>query len=61
MPLQTKDLFENATHIAETRISDARAEQTALFWEMVRAAARALFGKDRRNGVPPRALSDRKA
>ena len=54
MPIKNKDLFENATQIAETRIRHARAEQTALFWEMVRAAARALFGKDRRNGVPPR-------
>ncbi|WP_413717017.1 hypothetical protein [Silicimonas sp. MF1-12-2] len=54
MPLQTKDLFENATHIAETRISHARAEQTALFWEMVRAAARAPFGKDRTTIEPAR-------
>ena len=54
MPLQTKDLFENATHIAETRISHARSEQSALFWDMVRASARVILGKDRTNAEPAR-------
>ena len=61
MPLKNKDLFDNATQIAETWIRQARAEQSALFWDMVRATARALLGKDRRNDVPTRVLAHRKA
>jgi hypothetical protein len=54
MPFKNKDLFENATQIAETRIRHARAEQTALLWDMVRATARAIFGKDRTTVEPAR-------
>lgn len=55
MPLQNKDLFENATQIAETRIRHARAEQSALFWDIVRGTALALFRKNRKNVEPARA------
>ena len=61
MPLQNKDLFENATQIAETHIRHARTEQSVLFWDIVRAAIRALFGKDRKNGAPARDPARRKA
>lgn len=54
MPFKNKDVFENATQIAEARIRYARAEQTALFWDMVRAIARVILGKDRTNAEPAR-------
>ena len=54
MPFKNEDLFENATQIAEMRIRHARAEQSALIWDMVHATARVLLGKDRTTIEPPR-------
>ena len=61
MPRKTNDPFSNATQIAEMRIRDARAEQSAFFLGMCRAAARALFSSARRNGVTARVPAHRKA
>ena len=61
MPRRTKNLFGNAMQIAEPRIRQARAEQSALFWDMVRAATRDLLGKDRKNIEPVRHPAPRKA
>ncbi len=60
MPRQTKDLFGNATQIAEKHIRHARAEQSDHLRDMVRAAAKTLFGKDRTNVEPMRVPATRK-
>lgn len=60
MPNQNKDLFANATQIAETRIRHARAEQSALVWFMVRAVTCAFFGNDQTNENPVCNSSPRK-
>ena len=61
MPSQTRDLFTNATQIAEAHIRHARAEQSTLVRDMIRIAARNLFGKDRTNVTPARSSALRKA